>query len=215
MNSELRNYIDGIFKDAPHTVKTIEIKEEFLQNLTEKYNDLISEGKSREAAFNIAVAGIGDISPLIRELQGLPQRYDEISQRNTERKQRRAAITALAVALYIFCVVPLFVFGGGTGIVLMFVCVAVATGMLIFNGMTKSAAEVSGNTMVEDFQQWRGYNSRSRQVYKSVSSAVWSLGLVAYFLISFGTGAWHITWIIFLIIGAVNGIVRAVFDLSR
>ena len=45
------------------------MKEEILQNLTEKYNDLLSDGKSEVAAYNIAVAGIGDISELIEELK--------------------------------------------------------------------------------------------------------------------------------------------------
>ena len=215
MNGELRNYIDSVFKDAPQTVKTIEIKEEFLQNLTEKYNDMRAEGRSHEAAFNIAAASIGDVSSLVRELQGLPQQYGEISRKNQETRNRRAAVTAIAVALYIFCVVPLLVFGGGFGFLMMFTLAAIATGMLIYNGMTKNSVQIPENTMVEDFQQWRGYNNRGRQVYKSVTSAVWSLGLVVYFLVSFGTGAWHITWIIFLIIGAVNGIIRAIFDLSR
>jgi len=38
---------------------------------------------------------------------------------------------------------------------------------------------------------------------------------MAYFLLSFFTGAWHITWLIFPVIGAVNGIIKAGFDLSR
>ena len=38
---------------------------------------------------------------------------------------------------------------------------------------------------------------------------------LAYLFISFQTGAWHITWVIFPIIAALNGIVRAIFDLSR
>ena len=61
MYDKLREYIESLFKDAPDTVKTVELKEEMLQNLYEKYNDLLAEGRSEQAAFNIAVAGVGDV----------------------------------------------------------------------------------------------------------------------------------------------------------
>ena len=55
--------------------------------------------------------------------------------------------------------------------------------------------------------------STRRSVYKSIKNALWALILVFYFLISFGTGAWYITWVIFLIGGALEHILRAIFDL--
>jgi len=55
--------------------------------------------------------------------------------------------------------------------------------------------------------------SNRYSVFKSLKSALWALILVFYFLISFGTGAWHITWVIFLIGGALAHILRAIFDL--
>ena len=36
MYDKLREYIESLFKDAPDTVKTVELKEEMLQNLYEK-----------------------------------------------------------------------------------------------------------------------------------------------------------------------------------
>ena len=46
MNEKLRRYIDDLFANAPSTVRAVELKEELYQNLTDKYNDLIAEGKS-------------------------------------------------------------------------------------------------------------------------------------------------------------------------
>ena len=68
MYDKLREYIENLFKDAPNTLKTVELKEEMLQNLYEKYNDLLAEGRSEQAAFNIAVAGVGDVGDLIATL---------------------------------------------------------------------------------------------------------------------------------------------------
>ena len=39
--------------------------------------------------------------------------------------------------------------------------------------------------------------------------------LIVYFAVSFLTGAWYITWLIFLIGTAVMNIVKAIFDLIR
>jgi hypothetical protein len=44
-NERLRTYIESLFENAPKTRKAIELKEEILLNLTDKYNDLIAEGK--------------------------------------------------------------------------------------------------------------------------------------------------------------------------
>ena len=69
MRDRLRGYVESLFIDAPRTKKTVELKEEILQNLYDKYDDLLREGKTEEAAYNIAVAGVGDIIPLLEELE--------------------------------------------------------------------------------------------------------------------------------------------------
>ncbi|HIS59517.1 MAG TPA: hypothetical protein IAC17_03635, partial [Candidatus Faecousia faecipullorum] len=38
------------------------------------------------------------------------------------------------------------------------------------------------------------------------------IGFAIYFILSFATGAWYITWVVFLIIGAVQGLVNAIMD---
>lgn len=214
MTHKLRNYIDELFFEAPPTKKTVEIKEEILQNLIDKYNDLLNEGKSEEAAYNIAVASVGDMSSLIEELKGsggygTPQ--DE--QRQQERK-RSALLTSIAVSLYILCVIPVLI-GHGSGIIVMFFMIAGATAMLIYNNMTKSPYLRREESIAEEFQEWRAQSAQQHQLYKSVSSALWAVAVAVYMLISFWTHAWHITWIIFLIAGAINSIIKAFFDLRK
>lgn len=215
MNNRLREYIDNLFATAPSNMKAVEVKEEILQNLTDKYNDLIAEGKSEDVAFNIAVASIGDVSDLIRELQGLPQQYNKISEENDKQKQRTALMTAIAIGLYIFSPVPVILLQNEMGVVFLFVFIAIATGILVFNGITKSKTQQVPDTMVEEFKEWRERNTGKNQLQKSVLSAIWAVGLVIYFVISFSTGAWYITWVIFLVIAAVEGVVKAVFDMSK
>ena len=215
MNSRLREYIDNLFATAPTNMKTVEVKEEILQNLMDKYNDLVAEGKSEDVAFNIAVASIGDVSDLIRELQGLPRQYSKMQEQQNDQKQRSALITAMAIGLYILSPIPVIIIQNEIGVVFLFVFVAIATGLLVFNGITKSKGQQVPDTMVEEFKEWRERNSGKHQLQKAISSAIWAVGLVVYFLLSFSTGAWYITWVIFLILAAADGIVKALFDLSK
>ena len=42
MENKLREYMDMVFSDIEPRKKSIELKEEILQNLIDKYNDLLS-----------------------------------------------------------------------------------------------------------------------------------------------------------------------------
>ena len=57
-------------------------------------------------------------------------------------------------------------------------------------------------------------SKKKNEVSKAVTDIIGLVGVIVYFLVSFTTGAWHITWIIFLIIGVCNSIVRLLFGLK-
>ncbi len=220
MREKLRTYIDALFQYAPLTLEAVELKEEILQNLNDKFDDLVHEGKSEEAAYNIAVAGVGDISSLIEKLGTRPAdapHPNAYSAEDIEKSKRNSAIfIAIAVMLYITCVLPVIVLEGSKfGLVMMFFMIAGATGLLIYNDMTKKAYKKASESVVENFKEWNSSKQYDKQLYKAVSGALWAIITVAYFIISFATGAWYITWVIFIIGGAAEGILKAVFDLLR
>ena len=137
MNDRLRKYIDILFEEAPQTKKTVELKEEILQNITDKYNDLLSEGKTEEAAYNIAVASVGEVGELIESLKRGPESRINHSFEETEKIRKRSAIiTAVSVAMYIMSVIPIIVSDGSLlSVVFLLVVVAVATALIIYNNM--------------------------------------------------------------------------------
>lgn len=212
MKYQLREYIDTLFRDAPPTKKTVEMKEEILQNLEDKYNDLIAEGKSEEAAYNIAVASVGDLSHLITELKGMPQQAQELTAEMQAYNKRKALFTSVAVAMYILSLIPM---SFGWGRVLTLLLIAGATGLLIYINMSKPQYSKADETMAEEFREWRQQSNSNQQVYKSLSLALWMLTLVLYFAISFQWGHWHVTWLIFPLAGALNAVLKAVFDLKQ
>jgi len=219
MNGKLRDHIDALFSEAPNNYKTVEIKEEILQNLCARYNDLISQGKNEEAAYNITIAGIGDISGLVKDLKEKADKRagDADKQSWDSYRQRNALFSAIAIMMFIIAPLPMFLFGAEAlpGIVLLFVLVAGASGLLVYNNLSKPGRRESDETMVEDFQKWRETSSKKGNVIRAVSSVIWSITVPLYLLISFLTGAWYITWIIFLIAAAVNNVVKAIFDLKE
>ena len=138
-------------------------------------------------------------------------------ERMMQHKKQSAILVSVAVALYILSVIPPMIFMGNIvlGPVLMFIMIALATGLLIYNSMTKPKPSFNDGTVVEEFKEWKEKSSSKRQTQKAISSAIWSLTVAVYLVVSFLTFAWHITWVIFLIAGAIEGIVKAIFDLRR
>ena len=209
MNEKLRRYIEDLFTNAPSTVRAVELKEEMYQNLTDKYNDLIAEGKNEESAYNIAIASIGDVDSLISGLSGESRLEGEKS------KKRSAALTAVAIALYILCPVPVILIQSEMGVMMLFLFVAVATALLIYNGVTRERYVKADDTMVEQFKEWKQNGKQKNKAVEAILGSFWLIAVCAYIIVSFTTGAWHITWIIFLIAAAIASMIRGIFMLKQ
>lgn len=220
MNEKLRAYVEELFKNAPKTKQTVEIKEEILRNSIDRYNDLIKEGRSPEAAYNISVAGIGDVSHLIDSMIAPVSSSGYTKEEIAANEKKRTLLLAVSVAMYILSVIPPIICDElrapeFLGVTLFFVIVALATALIIYRNGIKLKYDKSDGTVAEDFKEWNRDTKERRSLISAVNGAIWALTLVAYFLVSFLTGAWYISWLIFFIGGAVTGIVKAIFDLTR
>ena len=54
-----------------------------------------------------------------------------------------------------------------------------------------------------------------RPQHNAIEKIISTVGLCFYFLISFATGAWYITWLIFPIMAAVKQLINACMDLKE
>lgn len=199
MRAQLQQYVELLFAGVPDSE---EIKEEILQNTLDRYDDLIAQGKVPEAAYRLAIAGIGDINEILGEERPqsrfTPPREEAHVPESPERKKNRA----IAIAMYIACPIPLFILselGYATlGLCMLLLLVAAATAVLITNRNTSE--EETGDQEPKE---------------KKAPSLMGLLTLGLYLLISFMTGAWYITWLVFPIMGAVRGLVGAINDLKE
>lgn len=205
MREHLKSYIDLLFAGAPHAA---DIKQEILQNTLDRFDDLIAQGKSPEAAYQLAISGIGDIQELLGgQPAAVPQTVvQSISEDQDDPKPIwKKVLQAIGICLYILCPVPLFVLQNELGLCGLLTIVAVATAiMVIAGGKDKREAE----------PEHQNRNPRL-ELRKAVNSIIWSVGLCLYFILSFATQSWYITWVIFPLTGAVQGLVRACMDLKE
>ena len=210
MEEKLRQYVENLFADAPKTRKMIELRQEIFMNLKEKYYDLVESGATEMEAYEVVKSSIGDVDELISS--AMEQHPSSDGRSETERK-RSARLVAVAVALYIFSPVSIIILGTSgfpiIGLTIMFALVAVATGLLVYNSSLRPKYEKMDDTMVEEFKQWQADNKQMSERRSAYTGALWALVVAAYFIISFMTGAWFITWVIFIIGAAVEQIIKA------
>ena len=221
MEDKLRAHMDHLFREVPLTKKSVELKEEILQNLVDKYHDLIAEGKSEEAAYNIAVASVGDISELLDSLKEESAAPDPAcSDEYIHWKKRSAILVPIAVMLYILSVLPVIVteelhVNDAIGACGFFLFIGIATAIIIFNNMSKPTMDKLDSTIVNEFKEWKANQGGRKRARKAINSALWTIIVILYFLVSFSTGAWYITWILFLMGAAAENIIKAIFELHE
>ena len=205
MREQLIQYVQLLFAGAADCDDT---RQEILQNTLDRYDDLVAAGKTPEAAYRLAIMGIGDINEILGRAPGatpLPAPAVKPEEQDTPVKK---LLRAIAIGLYILCPIPLFVLSGMWNMGIPGLCgtltlVAVATVLIILG-----AKKETENADVEP-------GTPQSALVKSINGLIWAIGLAIYFIVSFLTGAWYITWVIFPITAAVQGLVKAILDLKE
>lgn len=204
MRDKLIQYVNLLFAGSDCE----EIREEILHNTLDRYDDLVAQGKSPEAAYRLAISGIGDVNEILgtHSQPAAAAPHDEEEPADTPENRLKNAVS---IAMYILCPVPLFIlseFGLETiGLCLTLLLVAAATCLRLTMKRTPRAQTAAPPPQRTPRQELRS----------GINSMIWAIGLALYFLVSFATGAWFITWVIFPLIGAVQGLVRAILDLKE
>ena len=62
MRDQLIQYVRLLFAGTPDSY---DMQQEILQNTLDRYDDLIDQGKSPEAAYSLSISGIGDINEIL------------------------------------------------------------------------------------------------------------------------------------------------------
>ena len=209
MREQLIQYVNLLFAGT-HNCE--DMKQEILQNTLDRFDDLIAEGKVPEAAYRLAIAGIGDIHEILgTESCAASLSASDITstEQASQERSTQKILRATAIGLYILCILPLIVLseiGMDTlGLCITVSIVAIATVLMVLTANQEEDKNGKPEDCVTPKQQLRRAIRRTVQI----------LGFILYFSVSFLTGAWFITWIIFPLIAAIQGLVNAILDLME
>ena len=212
MKEKITQYVDFIFRNAPNTREAMDLKEEIQRNVSDKYCKSVDEGLDKEHAFSKAIASIGNVDELLDELKRSAEKAaftgDDKEQTEEKKKWRllRSIFKAFAIMLFILSPIALIALSmsgsDATGLFAMFLCIAVGAGILVFLASFESKAGENGEDNIkQSFSEYRNHYKPKRRLFRKMKSLVWLCAVVAYFLVSFLTRRWDITWIIFIIAG--------------
>ena len=202
MREQLEQYVNLLFAGAADAE---DIKQEILQNTLDRYDDLVAQGKVPEAAYRLAIAGIGDINEIFGTNVPRNAVSHPVAKEDDEDTPTKKLLRAVAVGLYILCPLPLIVLGD-MGMDILGLCgtlaiVAVATVMIML-GARKENKE----------RQKENENDTRTPLQKGISALIWALGLAVYILWSFTSGAWYATWVIFPILAALDSLISVMIQ---
>lgn len=149
-----------------------------------------------------------------------------IAQRKKEFRGAYAAINIVATIMCILSPLPIIITAlvGPTYSVMFAICVtiliiAVASLMFVYTSVKWEAMESVLNNASTDSNH-ESSNAKVKISVKSgvsgdITSAYWMLVTALYLLISFLTGAWYITWIIWIVAAAVEMIIESIYGFIK
>lgn len=109
-------------------------------------------------------------------------------------------IAAVAVFLFLVCVLGV---NAVAAVVVFLIMVGFATASIINNYLSRPKFDKTKDEKKEE------------TILKQVNAIIGTICTIIYFIVSFTTMAWHITWIIFIIDGVICQIVKLVFMVNQ
>lgn len=126
-----------------------------------------------------------------------------------EVRRKSAEVVSTSIFIYILAVAILIV-----AIPVLKINPIVATAIFLCMIAWATARIVKHYMSIPKFEKSKE-EKRQVQIVKQINSIVGTICVIIYFLVSFITMAWHITWIIFIIDGLICEIVKLFFMLNE
>ena len=210
MNKRIADHVRELFAGVTPEPKVLEIQEELLADLNEKYLDLLDVGQSEETAYASVISGIGDIHDLLRDFTP----SGPYSSAEIERKRNlKNILLSIGAAIYVLSLAILLLFSRfgleSIGLAITILCWAVATGLIVYGiNLGKTSYEKRNDTFVEQYKEKLAASESDDNLKKAINSAFWPLVVVIYLALSFISRRWDITWIIFIFAAAAQQLIH-------
>ncbi len=217
MNEKIYNYVNVLFTDIPRSKKTEDLKEEILSNMSERFEDYIQKGKTENQAYSLVISSLGDIDEMLAEV--MPN--DEFYEGADYFRNRNAILTAIAVSMYI--IGAAFLIGLGAmaiflnentyafaGLIIMLIIIAVSTGALIYKNMSTPLEYKEFKREKKNIKLHSSSKHGNR--IEKITEIYWIIVTFVYLVLSFITGLWAITWLIWILASIFPIILNLIFD---
>lgn len=210
----IRNYINAMFSSLPKTPEILRLQAEMMENMEDKYNDLIREGKSEHEAVGIILADIGSAENLKAEL-GITDTEPQPAEDHRAFLAQRAAFQrkfAIAIASgVVLCICAIiagavcdaFIHNDAYTCLAFFSPIAVAVAIFVYFGIREDWYE---NRYKEIYHE---IEPESKNFSDAIASIIFPLAVIIYLILGFMFDMWHPGWIIFPICGLIVAAVEA------
>ena len=219
MDDKLNQQIEKLFENSPNIRQIRELKEEIQANSHDKLRDLMAKGMDEDAAVRQILDELGDMGGVIandaqseldeqRELQRIMRNY----------RKRTVALIAAASLMYLagFIMMILIKANGAmrvsatTGVLGFLLLFATATIILVFNFVNRPEIKTDKNLAVtdEDKNDYKEIAKKMKKMMGPLTSSMWLLTVIIFFFLSFATGKWSLTWLIFILASALQVVIN-------
>lgn len=171
--------------DEVGTAAAAQKMEDLTEDLSEEYDKRVRAGMDELDAYRDVLKNIGKIREM---LEALPKTEDDIERKEREggRKNLERILGKISTCMWLCTVIVYFLFSftySGTWSYSWLIFLWASIGQIVFD-------------MVKKYNRGKSL----KKVMKSGLSGILWLGItIIYILFSFATGAWHLTWLIFLV----------------
>lgn len=220
--NQIRNYIEVMFSSLPNTKEVVEMKLNMLENMEEKFHELIKDGKNENEAVGIILADFGSMEELKEELGISNMQLQNVEcnpqiQENSALKEeyfafkKRSGI-ALAIACVFFIISPfIYVFvndyyrdSSSVPLLAFFSLIACGAGICIYfktqDRQYKEALYLKGDE-----------ETRTSILIKST---IFSTAAIIYLCLGLIGGVWHPTWIIFIVAAMITKLTKQLYAIK-
>lgn len=188
----IKNYLDNMFINLPVTSEVIKAKEELSQMMEDKYEELISEGKTKNEAIGIVISEFGNLDEIAEEL-GIKATVDSVENRKDilpmymvkeyiSKVQMKSDYISIGILLCICCVVPTILFSESAkleviGIAMMFVNITIAVILFILANIKSAAFKRIERGEFSLGIEAAEYVSNEKQRFTSTAKLMLSIGV--------------------------------------
>lgn len=214
--NQIRNYIEVMFSSLPNTQEVVEMKLNMLENMEEKFQELLKDGKNENEAVGIILADFGSMEELKEELgitnmqlqnvQRNPRMHENVALKEEYFAFKKKSGIALAIACVFFIISPfIYVFlndyyrnNSSVPLLIFFSLIACGAGICIYL-----------KTQDRQYKEFLYLNEiQETKTSILIKSTIFSIATIIYLCMGLIGGFWHPSWIIFIVAALITRLTK-------